>query len=353
MEGLFTPTTYKVGGRGMLHRVPGATFTNPLYRGADPNVMHHEGWYYACQAGPGGRIDVYRSRSPVDRGVGAVVWTPPRCGWNRAQVWAPEIHRVRGRWYIYYAASEGRNATHRMGVLAATTDDPQGRYVDAGRLYTGDDVVGGTNNRWAIDGTVFELRGQFYFAWSGWEDERDIQHLYLARMSDPTTVASNRVRLCANDCHPWERLAERRHERGLHEGPQFLHRNGRLFLIYSCSGSWQTTYKLGMLVMDERRDPMDPASWAKSPAAVFESTADVFGVGHCTFTQSPDGTEDWILYHSKRSRTDGWQREVRAQRFSWNPDGTPAFGAPAPSGVALARPSEEGLHPEMPARRVA
>src|SRR5436190_2926882 len=222
---------------GSAHAEPGGpTFTNPLFRGADPNVARHDGWYYYCQSGPGNRLEVGKSRSPVERGEMRVVWAPPRSGWNRAQVWAPELHYLRGRWYLYYAASDGRNATHRLGVLAAATDDPQGPYEDVGQLYTGDDLATRSHNRWAIDGTVFELRGRLYLLWSGWEADDDLQHLYVAAMSDPTTVSSNRVRLCPNDCHTWERIGERHHERGLHEGPQVLIRNSRVFLVYSCSG---------------------------------------------------------------------------------------------------------------------
>jgi GH43 family beta-xylosidase len=324
------------------------TFTNPLYKGADPFVVRHDGRYFMIQAGPGGRLEVWRSRTLTDRGERKVVWTPPRTGWNRAQVWAPELHYLRGRWYIYYAASNGRNATHRMGVLESTTDDPQGPYVDRGTLYTGDDVLAGRHNRWAIDGTVLQLGGRLYFLWSGWADERDVQHLYVARMSDPCTIASNRVQLCPNDCHPWERVGETHHERGLNEGPQVLVRNGKVFLIYSCSGSWQPTYKLGLLYMDAAADPMDARSWRKLDRPVFDSTPDVFGVGHCCFTTSPDGTEDWILYHSKRFRWDCWDRVVRAQPFSWRDDGFPDFGRPVPSGMPIAAPS--GDAPTTPSR---
>src|SRR5438067_9011794 len=99
-------------------------------------------------------------------------------------------------------------------------------------------------------------------------------------MSDPRTIRGNSVRLCANDCHPWERVNECRRQRGLHEGPQLLRRNGRVFLVYSCSGSWQTSYKLGMLRMDESSDPLSPGSWVKHGEPVFESSGEVFGVGH-------------------------------------------------------------------------
>jgi GH43 family beta-xylosidase len=303
--------------------------------------VRHGGYYFLCQAGPGGRLEVWKSGTLTERGRRAVVWTPPRTGWNRAQVWAPELHYVRGRWYIYYAASDGRNANHRMGVLESVGSDPQGEYVDRGVMYTGDHLDTGKRNRWAIDGTILDLAGQLYFLWSGWEDHRDVQHLYVAKMSDPCTISSARVRLADNDCHPWERCGESHRERGLHEAPQILIRNGKVFLIYSCSGSWQPTYKLGMLYMDESADPMNRASWHKVTAPVFASTAEVFGVGHCCFTQSPDGTEDWILYHSKRYRRDGWHRVVRAQPFGWRADGLPDFGQPLSSAHQLPLPSRE------------
>jgi GH43 family beta-xylosidase len=90
-----------------------------------------------------------------------------------------------------------------------------------------------------------------------------------------------------------------------------------------------------MLVADGRANPLDPKSWTKVPHPVFESTADVFGVGHCSFTTSPDGRQDFIVYHSKTGRREGWGRVVRVQRFAWTEDGMPDFGRPV-SGVAAA-----------------
>jgi GH43 family beta-xylosidase len=304
------------------------TFANPLYDGADPYIVRHDDVYYGCNTGPGGCIEIWKSDSIIERGQRSVVWSPPRVGWNRAEVWAPELHYVRGSWFIYYAASDGKNENHRMGVLRSLTDDAQGPYQDLGQMYTGDDLAGRTQNRWAIDGTVLELNNQLYFAWSGWEDHRDVQHLYIARMSDPATISSNRVQICPNNCHDWEHVGESRQQRGLCEGPAFLQRDGRVFLIYSCSGSWQASYKLGMLSMIASADPMNPASWTKHNRPVFESTRDVFGVGHCSFTTSVDGMQDWILFHSKKSRKEGWDRHVHAQPFGWNDSGLPLFGRP-------------------------
>ena len=338
-SGADSPLPQNAAGTAVLDRPAGA-ITNPIYRGADPWVVLHDGWYYLCQS-DNRSISVYKSRSFIERGERKGVWRAPDSGWNRAQIWAPELHFVRGKWYIYYAASRGRNEFHRMGVLEAATDDPQGRYIDKGMLYTGDDVQRGTDDKWAIDGHPFEHRGRLYIAWSGWENEKDVQHLYLAEMSSPSTIASKRVRVCENDTYLWERVSEDPAQRGLHEAPQFIRRNGKVFLVYSCSGSWQPTYKLGMLVADEGADLLDPGSWRKLDRPVFESTAEVFGVGHCCFTTSPDGREDWFLYHSKVRRAAGWDRVVRAQKFRWTEDGLPDFGRPIASGAAIGRPSGE------------
>jgi GH43 family beta-xylosidase len=222
-----------------------------------------------------------------------------------------------------------------MGVLECAGSDPLGRWIDRGMLYTGDDPAARRDPQWAIDGTILEQGRQLYFVWSGWEGGRDVQCLYAAPMSDPATVSGARVRLCANDTYAWERVGESVAERGLHEGPAILRRNGRIFLVYSCSGSWQTTYKLGMLVADEGSNLLEPGSWRKLPAPVFAPTREVYGVGHCSFTTSPDGRQDYLVYHSKSSRRDGWDRVVRVQPFGWTEKGMPDFGRPMSGAGAV------------------
>lgn len=317
-----------------------------LYDGADPWVTRHGNCWLSCNARHNGTIEVWKSTEFAFRGNCKPVWTPPRRGWNAAEVWAPELHYLFGRWYIYYAASDGKNANHRMGVLGARTSDPQGPYDDLGMLYTGDDIDGQANNRWAIDGTPFQHRGQLYFLWSGWQDERDLQHLYIARMSDPGRIVSNRQQIAPNDCHPWERVSEALSGRGLHEGPALLRRHGRVHLIYSCSGSWEHTYKLGLLHMPATADPMTPGIWTKHPHPIFRPTDEVFGIGHCSFTTDAAG-QDVIFYHAKKSRRAGWDRTVHYQRFGWTEDGFPLFTAHGSEGMDSSGPAQR------PPRRAA
>lgn len=327
------------------------TFTNPLYRGQDPFVVRHsDGFYYYCESHNDSSIRIWKSDRLTDRGSSKIVWYPPVTGWNTSEVWAPELHFLQNKWYIYYAADSGDNKDHRSGVLESVTADAQGQYIDRGQLYTGDEYATKTNNRWAIDATPLEMNGKLFLLWSGWfgEDD-DVQSLYIAPMANPYTVSGNRIRLANNDDFQWERVTcshtgrrDREFDhRGLNEGPQILKNEGKIYLIYSCSGSWERNYKLGQLSLTEGKDPLEPANWTKKSLPAFSGSETVFAVGHASFTKSPDGTEDWIVYHSKIDTMLGWERDVRIQKFGWNEDGSPNFGTPLAVGVPLLLPAGE------------
>jgi GH43 family beta-xylosidase len=325
------------------------TFVNPVAPGADPWVVRHEGAYYLVQSRRNG-LWVYRSdklTTIADGRNGVQVWAAPDTGWNQANIWAPELHRIDGRWYIYYAGgrpgpSDAPFIHQRSGVLQSVGDDPQGAYVDRGMLYTGDDIATGADPKWAIDLTVHRLDGQMYALWSGWEENTTIartpQHLYIARMSDPWTISSNRVKI-SSPTATWERRVDPVDGLDLQEGPEFLTRDSSVFIIYSTRESWLPAYRLGQLrLTSPRADPMNPASYVKT-GPVFAGTSTVHGVGHNSFAMSPDSTEHWIVYHAKVDTTPGWNRVIRMQKFGWNADGSPDFGEPVPSGVPIPVPS--------------
>ena len=128
----------------------------------------------------------------------------------------------------------------------------------------------------------------------------------------------------------------------LQEGPEFLVNGANTFIVYSARESFLPDYRLGLLrLAAPTADPLDPASWTKSgPVFTGAPTLGVHGVGHASFTVSPDGTEPWIVYHSKTQTAPGWDdRVIRMQKFTWNSDGTPNFGTPVASGIPVLVPS--------------
>jgi GH43 family beta-xylosidase len=297
---------------------------NPILpaHSADPWMIFHEGFYYYCESRRHQRIYIRRSQSlaAIGEDLGVCVWSAPSFGPNSNAVWAPELHYINGKWFIYFAADNGKNKYHRMWVLESEGADPLGPYHCRGQLETGG---------WAIDGTVLTTDDGLYFIWSGWPGARNgRQNLYIAPMSDPLTVSGSRVLLSSPE-HPWERIAM-----PICEAPQVLKRNGRIFIVYSASASWTVDYCLGLLAHGSG-DLLDPKSWEKR-GPVFHKTEDVWGVGHCSFVTSPCLTEDWIVYHSKSSQAAGWHdRDVHAKRFTWSHDGTPIFGQPLSRKTAL------------------
>ncbi len=290
-------------------------------------MIFHGGYYFYCESRNKRHIYVRRSRTIAGIGLdpGVRVWTAPETGLNSDNLWAPELHLIDGRWFIYYAADDGKNENHRMWVIEAEGTDPRGKYECRGQLETGG---------WAIDGTILTLdNARKYFVWSGWPGKKDgQQNLYIAPMSDPATISGERV-LIASPQEKWERVAM-----PICEGPQVLRRNGDLFIVYSASGSWTPDYCLGML-HNNTRDLLNPANWRKH-GPVFQKTDQVWGVGHCSFVKSLCETEDWIIYHSKTSEKHGWEdRDVHAKQFYWSSDGFPDFGEPLPRSLPVRPPS--------------
>lgn len=320
---------------------------NPLLpAGADPFSVFHEGWYYYTHT-TFDNVTLWRTRDLADlsESQSRVIWRPEKRTAHSRHLWAPEIHWIGDRWFCYFAADNGRNRNHRMYVLQGLGQDP----FEADWTFLG--PVTTPEARWSIDGTVLQHRGAMYFLWSGWEGaENGQQNIYIAKMENPWTIAGERVLLSSPE-HPWERHGTLRRPRVddkplvlVNEGPSVLVRNGRIFVIYSASGSWTEYYALGMIWADENSDLLDPASWHKRPAPVFRAFGNnargTYAAGHNSFFQSPDGTEDWILYHANSRKTLGWgNRSPRAQRFTWTSDGFPCFDAPVAAGVRLQRPS--------------
>ena len=321
--------------------LPSTTFTNPLLpSGPDPWVIKKDSFYYYAHT-LGNRIAVWKTQkmSELKSAIAQTIWTASSTGPNSNNVWAPELHYLNNKWYAYYTAGSSTDlSTQRTFVLENESDDPgTGTWVDKGKIYDP------ASDFFAIDGTVFSYNGANYFIWSGHASSSDEnQRLYIARMSDPWTLATARSLLSSPE-YPWEMAGS---PPAVNEGPEILkNASGEVFLIYSASGCWTDDYALGVLSLAEGSDPMVATNWTKSSLPVFtkNTSGGTFGPGHNTFFKSKDGSEDWILYHANSTSGQGCgdARNPRMQKLTWNADGTPDFGQPIAIGLAIKKPSGE------------
>jgi len=318
---------------------------NPLMPvGPDPWVEFNDGVYYYMNTTVS-NLTLWKTRSMADlkSAEKKVVWTPPATGPYSHDIWAPEIHHISGKWYIYFAADAEDNYTHRIWVIENANADPlQGEWVMKGKISDASD-------KWAIDASVFDDAGKWYMIWSGWEgDENGTQSIYIARMSNPWTIESKRTRISTPE-FPWEKVGDvdpkilpgNPPHIDVNEGPEILKHGNKIFLTYSASACWTDNYSLGMLTAVSGSDLLNASSWTKSRQPVFQQSpeASAYATGHNSFFKSPDGT-DWILYHANSAPGQGcgWHRAPRAQPFKWNADGTPDFGKPVAAGLPIPWP---------------
>ncbi len=331
------------------------TLTNPLKSsGPDPWVVVRDGWYYYMNS-TGSNLTIWKTRRIEDlaNAEKTVVWTPPAGQPYSRELWAPELHRLDGKWYIYFAADAGHNEDHRIYVIENPSDDPtKGAWTLKGK-------VADPSNKWAIDATILEpskgTNGKAYMIWSGWEgDTNGVQSIYIARLKNPWTIDGTRTRISTPQ-YAWEKVGDLDATDGrtiqdlphvdVNEGPEVLEHSDKVFVVYSGSACWTNYYELGMVTASLESDLLDAASWKKSDQPQFRQNpaGGAFGTGHNGFFKSPDGKEDWIIFHANPGPNQGCgnMRSPRAQPFTWKADGTPDFGRPVPVGQAIAAPSGE------------
>ncbi|WP_078593924.1 family 43 glycosylhydrolase [Evansella clarkii] len=311
-------------------------YNNPLIeQRADPWVYKHEdGYYYFTGSVPEyDRIEVRRAKTIEGlRGAEPVtVWRKYETGPLSANIWAPEIHYIEGKWYIYFAAArttETRDGLfdHRMFALECEAANPlEGSWTEKGQV----------KSKWetfCLDATSFEHRGVRYYVWAQKDPEIEgNSNLYIAEMENPWTLKEEQVMISTPE-YDWEKIGFY-----VNEGAAVIKRNGKIFMTFSGSAT-DNNYCMGLLYADEDADLLNPDSWKKLDHPVFQTSGKngQYGPGHNSFTVSEDGEKDVLIYHARNyEEIEGDplydpNRHTRAQVISWNEDGFPVFGEPVP-----------------------
>lgn len=323
------------------------TVTNPVVKQrADPWVFRHtDGYYYMTASVPEyDRIELRRSTTiqGLSTATPAVIWKRHASGIMGGHIWAPEIHYISGKWYIYFSAGTSSNKfAIRLYILECASENPlTGQWVEKGQLKTGWESF-------TLDATSFEISGTRYLVWAQSQTGIDSNsNLYIAKMNGPLAISGTPVMLTQPQ-YSWEKIGY-----SVNEGPAVIKKNGRIFMTYSASAT-DFNYCMGMLTASASSNLLDPASWSKSSNPVFKTNDanSQYGPGHNCFTTSQDGTVDIMVYHARNYKNITGDplydpnRHTRAQRLNWNTDGTPNFGIPVADGVTVISSSTPTVKP--------
>ncbi len=298
---------------------------------ADPYVYRHtDGSYYFTASVPAyDRIVLRRADSlaGLAQAEETTVWTKHTGGEMSWHIWAPELHYLDGKWYLYFAAGEREDIWKiRPFVLECAGQDPlKDPWIERGRMQRSDDDIY-SFEAFSLDATILENKGERYFIWAEKVSVGiQISNLYIARMESPVKLATAQVLLTTPD-YNWERQ-----EIWVNEGPAVIKRNGRIFVTYSASATG-ACYCMGMLSIGEDEDLLDPRAWKKERYPVLSSSpeAGLYGPGHNSFTRLPDGT-DVCVYHARpyeKIQGDPLydpNRHAMLMKVEWDEKGWPVF----------------------------
>ncbi|MCD8188899.1 MAG: family 43 glycosylhydrolase [Clostridiales bacterium] len=269
---------------------------------ADPYVYRHtDGLYYFTASIPSYDC-IFLRRSETLAGLAQaeehVIWRKHDSGPQSIHVWAPELHYVQGRWYVYYSAGDKDDIwAIRPYVLECLGQDPiADPWIERGKIQRAehDDF---SFESFSLDATVFQLGERWYYIWSEKVGVgKQIANLYIARMRTPYQLDTPQV-LISSPSYDWERVGF-----WVNEGPAVLFHGDRLFLTYSASETG-VDYCMGMLSCKVTDDPIDPAVWKKEryPVLRTDEALQIYGPGHNCFTKDEAG-QDIMIFHARTER---------------------------------------------------
>ena len=298
---------------------------------ADPYVYRHvDGWYYFTASVPkydGIILRRAKTLGELPEAEEVMIWEKHDDGIMSEHIWAPELHFLDGKWYLYFAAGEKERIWDiRPYILECSDPNPlTGKWIEKGKIQSADmDTF--SFEGFSLDATIFENKGKRYYVWA----EKigvgaQISNLYIAEMETPLKLKTVQVLLTTPD-YDWERQGF-----WVNEGPAVIKNSGRIYLTYSASETG-IVYCMGMLSVDEDADLLDPLSWKKERYPVLQSCEDkgIYGPGHNSFTVDENG-EPIMVYHARTEKEINGNplynpnRHAMLMKIKFGEDGAPIF----------------------------
>ena len=281
-------------------------YANPfINERADPYIVDGEdGYYYFTASYPAyGSVDkgydrIILRRSNTVGGLASAeektIWKAHSSGILSKHIWAPEMHKIGGAWYMFFAAGASDNIwAIRPYVLKCDGDPYNGNWTECGQMQASSGDTESFRN-FSLDMTYFENNGRHYVIWA---EIKGDSSLFMAEIdpSEPWKLISKPIMLTKPE-YSWELVNNR-----VNEGAAVLKTDKKVYVFFSASGTG-SEYCVGRMEADINSDLMNINSWKKLSSPVLQ-TADLSGQsgpGHNSFVKDEKGNL-LIVYHARPS----------------------------------------------------
>ena len=302
------------------------TYQNPVFEPilADPSAIRTpDGTYFAYGTednwhdGEGFRVaPIVKSDDLVTwEYVGEVFETKP--DWkDEGFVWAPDVHRFNGKYYLYYSFSAWGDPNPGIGV--ATADSPEGPYTDHGKLFSSKEI----NVQNSIDPMLFVDDGTPYLFWGSFHG------IYAIQLStDGFETVGEKTKIAGQ----------------FYEASYVIKRDGTYYYFGSsgscCEGSL-STYQVSVgrseSVLGPYKTPEGDTLLEFQGRLVLDDGNGFVAPGHNAIVTDDDGN-DWTLYHAYEKPSfyiqDTPRRPLMLDPILWE-DGWPTVKNQKPSKKA-------------------
>lgn len=248
---------------------------------ADPFILLYDGIYYAYGTGAEEGIEVWTSRDltrweKAQGGASTGLALHRTDVWGERLFWAPEVYRLKNKFYMYFTAEEH--------ICVATSDSPLGPFVQQEKKPMIPDER-------CIDNTLFiDDDGRAYMYFDRFNDGLNI---WVAEMEDDyVTIKKETMHPCVHVSQEWEQVWPR-----VNEGCFVIEQNGTYFLTYSANSYESPFYGIGCATADS---PLGP--WTKYDRnPLLQNPGELVGVGHSAMFRDKRGRLK-IVFHAHKSK---------------------------------------------------
>ncbi|RZA12211.1 MAG: hypothetical protein EOP10_31775, partial [Proteobacteria bacterium] len=272
-------------------------FKQGTTRGEDARVRKIDGNYYSLEW-VGSTLMFHKSKSLLDPGVGKPF---PKDAPRFIPYFVKSLKGVTyNKWYAF-----------DVSLWECDCTDPYDQ-IDKWRKVKDLPFTG-----WSIDFEFFQppsgpYKDRLYVTWAGADTPNKswgFESTFIAEVLDLSATGKTLSTYDNNDAN---RIVAYRFDWTdvIVEGAGAVIKDKTVSLLYSGQGAKTSEYALGIALLKNEQDPTNPSNWIdynrgqcdsdpNRKRAEFAKTKDVWGPGVARVVPSPDGAEDWMVYHSK------------------------------------------------------